>query len=166
MVCSPYWRMKTLFSFDRFFHAVLVHVDVLYNILQKKNRGSVERWASPEELFQLQYWTERQADQSRHPSASKARFQKAWPLMSFELINPELFSQFKAVSPKTAGFCMWAFPNDLQRETKEWTGGDLQQCKFAGLLAAVTLQKTSKNPETGADSHHNPDDISRIREVL
>lgn len=56
---------------------------------------------------------------------SKARFEKAQHLVSFELIDPELFLLFKTSFPQNQRHCKWTFPNDLQRETKRWADGDV-----------------------------------------
>ena len=158
--------------FLSFFHSALTHVDILYNILQKrttdplKTRQALENFStSIGDLKEKQNTDSIQphpatADAAARPrrtqssdnvsvaaqccdtmiEQSQARFQKARHLVSFELIDPKQFPQFKTSFPqKQLDIACEHFPMIC----KEKLHGELvvmySSAEFVGLTSAMSL---------------------------
>ncbi|KAK0143087.1 hypothetical protein N1851_018787 [Merluccius polli] len=154
------------------FHSALMHVDILYNILQKrttdplKTRQALENFSSSIADLKDKLTT---VSTQPHPATadaaarlrrtqssdnvsvaaqccdimieqSQARFQKARHLVSFELIDPKLFPQFKTSFPKKQlDIACEHFPMIC----KEKLHGELvvmySSAEFVGLTSAMSL---------------------------
>ncbi|XP_041842116.1 zinc finger MYM-type protein 1-like isoform X2 [Melanotaenia boesemani] len=152
--------------FLEFFHAALMHVDIFYNTLQKRTTDPLNTGQALMNFSRsITGLREQLIKDDCHPNAprrmqrsgcvsvatqccsimieqSKARFEKARHLMSFELINPELFSQFKASFPQQQlDVACEHFPMICKEKLKGELMVMYSSAEFAVLTSAVTLLK-------------------------
>uniref|UniRef100_A0A087XJB4 HAT C-terminal dimerisation domain-containing protein n=1 Tax=Poecilia formosa TaxID=48698 RepID=A0A087XJB4_POEFO len=191
---------KTFLFILSFFHRAFTHVDIHYNILQKcamnptKTKQALENFTRSinvlnDSLTQMQVLQHRARSRVKCRNImieqSKACFEKAQQLNSFEFINPDLFSDFNTCFPqKQMDTACEYFPMICKEKLKGELMVMYSSTEFEGLTSAPlkmlidnklpsTFSETLKstqiaitNPMTSAESEKYFSTLKKIKSFL